>query len=69
MTDRRVGLSLEKWCVPVPVVLLRLVVLGRVLGFCAIVSIYRRYLHIRLSTYWPLRRICVWNRPGGVRGD
>jgi hypothetical protein len=61
--------SLEKWCVPVPVVLLRLVVLGRVLGFCAVVLICRRHNNIRLSTYWPLRRLCVSNRPGGVRGD
>jgi hypothetical protein len=61
------GLSKE-WCVPVPVVLLRLVVLGRVLGFCAPVLVYHSSIGILLPTYWPLRRLCVSNCPDGVRG-
>ena len=46
--------------VPVPVVLLRLVVLGRVLGFCARVN-GRAASPGAVATYWPWRRLCVSN--------
>lgn len=55
-------------CVPVPVVLGRLVVLRRVLGFCAIGQYTVDSCRARSSTYWPLRRLWVSNCPGDVRG-
>jgi hypothetical protein len=44
--------------VPVLVVLLRLVVLRRVLGFCTPLALPSATTPSRIQTYWPLRRLC-----------
>lgn len=49
-------------CVPVSVVLLGLVVLRRVLGFCAALLVLSRAPSRAASTYWPWRRLwrSIW---------